>query len=174
MGQVLDLNTLAFRKAEYKRQNLWILSMAGVDAWLARSASKPHLSFGDTMQVNYVATYSRYLSTRGSWNPIDITLNDAIDPSASLEITNLLLSQWDYETGRAGSKKQYAKEIQLKLLAPGIDASSTQTSVIEIWTINNAFFTDINFNASNLDYENTDRQTISFTLNYDNAVFSKA
>jgi hypothetical protein len=130
------------------------------------------------MQVNYVATYSRYSSTRGSWNPIDITLNDALDPSASLEITNLLLAQWDYENGRAGLKSQYMKkEVLLKLLAPGIDTTNltnTQTSVTEIWTIHNAFFTDVNFNASNLDYDNTDRQTISFTLNYDYATLAKA
>ncbi len=180
MSEVLNLNKIAFRKAEYKRQNLWILSMDGIEAWQATSANKPQMTTGDSMQVNFLSTYSMYSGTRGKWEPIDITLNDAIDPSASKALYNLVQAQWDFQTGRVGSKAQYAKEIQLKLLAPGngmgspdggntFDGTIDSTAVIETWTLNNVFFTNINFNATNLNYDDTARQTVSFTLNYDNA-----
>lgn len=180
MADVLNLNTIAFRKAEYKRQNLWILSMNGIEAWQATSANKPNLEMGDDMQVNFLSTYSVYQAGRGKWQPIEITLNDAIDPSASIAIYNLLQAQWDFQTGRVGSKAQYAKEIQLKLLAPGngmgspdggvtFDGTIDSTAIIETWTLHNVFFGNVNFNATGLNYDDTARLTVSFTLHYDNA-----
>lgn len=169
------LNTPKF---EYKRQNLWILSMDGINSYTAKSAGRPKLTMGEAMTVKYVNTYSKYQSGVGNWEPMQFVLNDPIYPSSAKVLYERLTRQWDQQTGRSTYKTQYAmNNFMIKLLAPdfesGSDSVTKDNGVIEIWTLKNAFFTDVDFNQSPLEYDNTDRLTVSFTVNYDCAILSE-
>lgn len=170
MNEVVNINALHRKTLEYKRQNLWIISIDGLDAYTAQSTNRPRLSLGDVEQVNFVSTYSRYQAGRGNWQPIDMTLNDPINPQASEKLYNLILKQWDHTTGRVGAKFQYAQDMKIKLIAPDFEqVENANDGIIEIWTLKNAFFTDVNWGSSPLDYDATARLKVDLTLNYDSA-----
>lgn len=169
MAEVVNIGALHRNTLEYKRQNLWVISIDGLDAYTAQSAGRPRLSLGDVEQVNYVTTYTRYQAGRGNWQPIDFTLNDPINPSGAEKLYQLIQTQWDWRTGRAGAKFQYAQNMIIKLLAPDFEQVEGNEGVVEIWTLKNAFFTDINWNGAPLEYDATARLKVDFTINYDSA-----
>lgn len=166
-NELVNISALHRKTLEYKRQNLWIINIGGLDAYTAQSMGRPNLSLGDQEQVNYVTTYSVYQAGRGKWQPVDLTLNDPINPNASKQLYDLIQKQWDWRTGRSGAKFQYAQDMKLKLLAPDFEQVQGNEGVIEIWTLKNAFFSNVNFNGAPLDYDSTARLKIDVTLNYD-------
>lgn len=169
MAEIVNIGALHRKSLEYKRQHLWVLSIDGLDAYTAQTSGRPELSLGETEQVNFVTTYSRYQANRGSWQPISMTLNDPINPSASKKMYDALLSQWNWETGRSGAKLDYAKDIMIKLLAPDFEGYGDNGGIVETWTLRNAFFSNVNWNDSPLDYDSTARLKVSFTVTYDAA-----
>ena len=202
MSVITDIGKIQNKGLEYKRQHLWVLSINGIDSWTVQSAERPKLNMGTSMQVNYLTTYARFQGARGQWSPINITLNDPIEPSSSKSVYQMILAQWNYGTGRVGSKAQYAGDFSLKLLSPDFESvgneastvmpeefdengmlsktinSSSRNNVlklagtgkfIERWDFKNAFFENVDWNGAPLDYDNTDRLKVSFTLNYDYA-----
>ena len=171
MADIVNIAALHRKTLEYKRQNLWIISIDGLDAYTAQSTGRPRLALGDTEQVNYVSTYSIYQAGRGKWQPIDMTLNDPINPSAGQKLYDLIQKQWNWESGRVGAKFQYAQDMVIKLLAPDFEQAKTEDEgIIEIWTLKNAFFGDVNWNGAPLDYDATARLKVDLTLNYDAAI----
>ena len=184
-SKVININETPFRTANYKRQNLWILTFQGIDSWLAKSVDRPSVTMGDGIQINFLTTYNLQAGNRGKWNPINIVLNDPVPDGQNAGTSKILYdklkAQWDFSTGRVGSKAQYMNQLKLKLLQPGLEGStsvnpneiwSTQ-SVCEEWNIFNAYFQDVNFNGAPLDYDATERLTVSFVLHYEYATVTK-
>lgn len=184
-----EINNFYSNRLEYKRQNLWILDYEDIPAYTLQSAQRPKLTLGSTMKVNFLTTHSKYSANTGEWQPITITINDSITKSAAKDMYNLALRQWNYKSGRVGTKAQYAKTLTLYLINPdGFDqlpstpvsasASGTydsgrwvgteyKTSYSEKWTLYNVFIQDVDWNAAGLDYDATDRLKGSMTLVYD-------
>ena len=144
---------------EPKRKFRWILQIDGVDAFVLKTAARPQLTFEETV-IDYINT-KRYVSGKGAWNPISITLHDPIAPSAAVKIMTWIRLNYESLTGRMGYASFYKKDISLKLLDP-------QGAVVELWDITGAWVMDSNF--GDLDYASSDNVEIQCSIRFDNAV----
>lgn len=158
-AEILEVNQLLANSYEPKRKFRWILQIDGLDAYTMKTASRPQATFEEIV-IDYVNT-KRYVSGKMSWNPITVTMQDPIAPSASQKIMDWLRNNYESLTGRMGFASFYKKDITLKLLDP-------QGTVVEWWDIKGAWPQDINW--GDLDYASSDNAEVSFSLRFDDAV----
>lgn len=158
MAEILDVNQLLANNFEPKRKFRWLLQIDGIDAFVMKTAARPQMTFEETV-IDYVNT-KRYLSGKGAWNPIAVTMHDPVAPSAAMKIMDWLRLNYEPLTGRMGYAAIYKKDITLKLLDP-------QGTVVELWDIRGAWPQDVNF--GDLDFASSDAAEITFTLRFDNA-----
>jgi len=156
MPEILDVNSLLANQYEPKRQYRWIIEINGIDAFTARTASRPKGSFGETV-IDFINA-KWFLAGKYTPDPIDITFNDPIAPSAAQKVRDWINLCYEAETGRAGYASFYKKDIKLKLLdGPG--------AVVEQWTMKGAWLQNIDFGP--LDYSVEDPVQINCTMRYD-------
>lgn len=158
MPETLNVTQLLANTYEPKRKFRWILQIDGIDAFVLKTAARPQQTFEETV-IDFINT-KRYVSGKGAWNPIAITMHDPIAPSAAQKIMDWVRLNYEPLTGRMGYASFYKKDIQLKLLDP-------QGTVVELWDIKGAWPQDINF--GDLDYATSDNAEISYSLRFDNA-----
>lgn len=159
MAEILEVNQLLANAYEPKRKFRWILQIDGIDAFVVKTAARPQQTFEETM-IDYVNT-KRYVSGKGAWNPIAMTMHDPIAPSAALKVMQWVRLNYESLTGRMGYAIQYKKDFVLKLLDP-------QGAVVELWDIVGAWLQDVNF--GDLDYATSDNAEIACTIRFDNAI----
>lgn len=159
MAEPLNVADLLNQPYEPKRKFRWIMAIDGIDAYTLKTASRPSLTFDETV-IDYINT-KRYVAGKQTWNPIDIKTHDPIAPSAAQKVMDWVRINYEPLTGRMGYADYYKKTIQLKLLDP-------QGTVIEWWDIVGAWIQEANF--GDLDYATSDNVEISFKLRYDNAI----
>ena len=141
------------------RKFRWIISIDGIDAFTAKSASRPQLTFGETV-IDYI-NQRRYVAGKGTWAPMNLMLNDPITPSASQKVMEWIRLCWENITGRAGYASFYYKNIGLKLLDP-------VGAVVQQWTLKGTWIQDANFN--DLDYASDDLADIALVLRFNQAI----
>lgn len=158
MAEQLELQQLLADNYEPKRKFRWIISIDGIDAFTAKSATRPSLTFEETV-VDYV-NQKRYLAGKGTWGSINLVLYDPIVPSASQKVMEWVRLCWENLTGRMGYSQFYKKTINLKMLDPaGV--------VVEEWELIGTWVQDTNF--GDLDYASSDLAEIALVLRYDQA-----
>ncbi len=158
MAETLEVNQMLSNTYEPKRKFRWILQIDGIDAYTMKTAARPQMTFEETV-VDYINT-KRYLSGKGAWSPISVTMHDPIAPSAAQKCMDWMRLNYEPLTGRMGYASFYKKDITLKLLDP-------QGTVIEFWDLKGAWPQDINW--GDLDYASSDNTEITFMLRFDNA-----
>lgn len=158
MPETLETAQLLSNTYEPKRKFRWILQIEGLDAFVMKTAARPQATFEETV-IDYVNT-KRYVSGKMAWQPIAVTMNDPIAPSAAQKIMDWLRINYEPLTGRMGYAAFYKKDITLKLLDP-------QGTVVELWDLTGAWPQDVNWGE--LDYASSDNAEISFSLRFDNA-----
>lgn len=158
MAEVLDINQSLANEYEPKRMFRWILELDGIDAFTAKTASRPSKQF-ETTVIDYINQKIKYAG-KGDWQPFDIVLNDPIAPAASQKVVEWLKLVHDDSTGRMGYKSLYAKTFSIKILDPG-------NMVVEKWRIVNAWPSNIVFGE--LDYSSSEVLTAKFTVTFDRA-----
>lgn len=159
--ETLQTQQLLANVYEPKRKFRWILSLDGLDAFVLKTAARPQQTFEETV-IDYINT-KRYVSGKGAWSPIQMTMHDPIAPSAAQKIMDWIRLNYETLTGRMGYASIYKKDFQMKLLDP-------QGSVVEQWDVKGAWPQDINF--GDLDYATSDNVEISFSLRFDNAILA--
>lgn len=158
MAEVLEVDQLLADSFEPKRMFRWIIAINGIDAFTAKTAQRPKLSFEEST-LDYI-NQKRYVSGKGEWQPLEITLYDPIVPSASQKVMEWIRLDWENLTGRMGYAAFYKKQINLKLLDP-------VGAVVEDWQLDGTWIKDVNFGE--LDYSNSDPVEINLTLRFDQA-----
>lgn len=158
MAETLEVNQMLSNTYEPKRKFRWILQIDGIDAYVMKTAARPQMTFEETV-IDYINT-KRYLSGKGAWSPISVTMHDPIAPSAAQKIMDWLRLNYEPLTGRMGYASFYKKDITLKLLDP-------QGTVVEFWDLKGAWPQDINW--GDLDMASSDNTEIAFMLRFDNA-----
>ncbi len=159
MAEILETQQLLSNTFEPKRKFRWILQIDGVDAFTLKTAARPQQTFEETV-IDYVNT-KRYVSGKGAWSPITITMHDPIAPSAAQKIMNWVRLNYESLTGRMGYATQYKKDVSLKVLDPaGV--------VVELWDLIGCWPQDSNF--GDLDYASSDNIEVTCTIRFDNAV----
>lgn len=158
MAEILDISSGIRDIFEPKRKFRWVLAINGIDAFTAKTANRPQITFDETV-IDYI-NVKRYIAGKASWQPLAITLYDPIVPSASQKVIEWVRLCYENTTGRMGYAQTYKKEINLKLLDP-IGA------VCEDWSLVGAWVQDGNF--GDLDYSVSDPVEVAMTLRFDQA-----
>lgn len=156
MAEILEVNQMLADSFEPKRKFRWIVAINGIDAFTAKTASRPQVTFDETV-IDFI-NQKRYLSGKGTWAPINLTLYDPIIPSAAQKVMEWIRLDWENLTGRMGYAQFYKKTINLKLLDP-------VGAVVEDWELQGTWIQDANFN--DLDYASSDPVEIALTLRFD-------
>ena len=157
----LEVSELLANSFEPKRKFRWVLSINGIEAFLLKTAMRPHVVFEETV-IDYI-NQKRYVSGKGAWEPITIVLHDPIAPSASQKVMEWIRLNWENTTGRMGYASMYKQNINLKML-------DGQGSIVEDWTLQGAWISDANF--GDLDYSVNDNADITVNIRFDQAVLN--
>lgn len=159
MAEVLEVQDMLANTFEPKRKFRWLLAIEGMDAFLLKSAARPTITT-EEFQINYINA-TRYLASKYTFEPIEISLHDAIAPSGAQQVMEWIRLAHEHVTQRAGYADFYKRDIQLKMLDP-------LGAVVELWDIKGAFVQNSNYGE--LAYDNMESADITLTVRYDLAV----
>lgn len=147
---------IGWQDYEPKKQDRWILTIDGIDAWVIRTSGRPKFTNAE-VEIPHVNN-TRYIKGKTTWESIDITTHDPISPAASRQFMEWALLHHDSATGVDGYKEEYAKDISVKMLSP-------LGTTIEEWVLHGAWLTNVDF--GNLDMSSAEPVEISATIRYD-------
>jgi hypothetical protein len=159
MAEILEVQQMMADMYEPKRKFRWIIAINGIDAFTAKTASRPQITFDETV-IDYI-NVKRYLAGKATWAPLNLVLLDPIVPSASQKVMEWIRLCFENVTGRCGYANFYKKSITLKLLDP-------VGAVVESWDLQGTWIQDANWN--DLDYAVSDPVDIALVLRFDQAV----
>lgn len=143
---------------EPKYQNRFIMSIGDgtVPAFLIKASAKPSADNGE-IALDHI-NVQRYVKGKTIWNTIQISIYDAIVPSAAQKVMEWMRLHHESATGRDGYSSMYKQDVTLQQL-------SALGEVIEEWTLKGTYLKDVNFGS--LDWAQADAVTIEATLRYD-------
>lgn len=159
---------------EPKRQFRWLLYIAGMPQFIVKDVKKPSFTVATTPHdfINYKFKYPG----RVEWQDIQVTIVDPVQPDSTASLVKILeragyVLPDNYTTQaqepRTISKKSFVDALggQIQLVQFGANTGAQEENVLEKWTINNPFLTNVDF--GNLSYGSDDLVNISMTIAYD-------
>ena len=161
MAETLKVADMLPNKYEPKRKHRFVLAIEGIDSFLIQTTSRPSWNGGTTQTINFINSYRKIASGKGSWDDISVTLHDPIAPSGAQQVMEWIRTHHESVSGRAGYADFYKRDIQIKILDP-------VGTVVELWDIKGAFITNATFGS--LDYSDDGMMEVDLTLAFDNCV----
>jgi hypothetical protein len=116
MAEILEAQQMLADTFEPKRKFRWVLAINGIDAFTAKTASRPQFVADETV-IDYI-NCKRYLAGKITPSPLNVTLYDPIVPSSAQKVMEWARLCFENVTGRMGYASFYKKDINLKLLDP--------------------------------------------------------
>jgi len=159
MADLLEANEIFFTSFEPKVQNRFIMYIDGIPAYLIKSVARPSVNM-NTIKMEHMNIY-RKLKGKAEWNDIEITMYDAVVPSAAQAVMEWVRLAHESVTGRDGYSDFYKKDVTINVLGPVGDK-------VEEWTLKGAFPSQVNFNG--MDWATPDPVMVNCTLSYDYAI----
>jgi len=159
MPELLEPQDIMFTPFEPKLKNRFIMQIDGINAYLIRAMNRPSIESED-VQLEHMNT-TRYVKGKSRWQPLEITLYDAIVPSAAQQVIEWIRLGHESVTGRDGYSDFYKKDVTFNLLGPVGD-------VVEEWELKGTFIQAANF--GDLNFGDTEPVEITLTLRYDYAI----
>jgi len=159
---------------EPKRAFRWFLTLAGtidandkLETYAIKTVKKPSFSVSEVPH-QYVA-HTFYYPGRVTWNPVDITFVDPVLPDQSAVITNMFVKAgYNVPKNQQIALNSFSKGKYVAAVGtPRITQIDAEGQAIEEWTLNNCFFTSIDYGQ--LDYSSEEMVINSVTLRYDYA-----
>lgn len=159
------------RTVEPKRKFRWLLYWSGVPQFVVKSVKKPSYTVSTTAHqfLNYEFNYPGKVT----WDPIDITLVDPVNPDSTKSLYKILEKSGyvipsNYDEGAAAtiSKKDMVEALGTEIKLSQLDADGVNP--IETWVIKNPLITKADFDS--LDYGAEDMLNISVSITYDYAI----
>tara|TARA_R100000808_G_C2069983_1_gene97911 strand:+ start:48 stop:593 length:546 start_codon:yes stop_codon:yes gene_type:complete len=161
---------------EPKRSFRWTFTLgtgiagATIQTYFVKTVQKP--SFAVTSIPHQFVQHTFYYPGRLTWNPVDVTFVDPVDPDTSTILANIVA-----DSGyRIPSDPQVALESMSKrefiqnVGTPTIQQIDAEGIPIETWTLHNAFVESLNF--GDLSYEADELVVLAMTLRYDYATLN--
>lgn len=157
-------------RAETKRKHRWIFRVfwEGQVAGIAESsvylqtAQRPHAVIEEA--VMHHDEEQAYYAGKYHWEPLSLVFYDVAGlegtPDSSQAIYDWLNAVVEVSQATVSAPSVYKKECQL-------DMTDGQGEALERWTIYNCWPIDVNWN--DLDYTNTEIQTIDVSMKFDRA-----
>ena len=159
MAELLEPQDIMFTPFEPKLKNRFIMNVDGIPAYLIKTAGRPQIDFNE-VELDHLNT-KRFVKGKGIWQALEITLYDAIVPSAAQSVMEWVRLGHESVTGRDGYADFYKKEVTINVLGPVGD-------VVEEWVLKGAWIQSANF--GDLDFSADEPVEVSVTLRYDYAV----
>ena len=160
MAELLDSNEIFFKAFEPKVQNRFYMYIDGIPAYLIKTAGRPQIN-NNPVTLDHI-NLKRKIKGKSEWQDIEISLYDAIVPSAAQAVMEWVRLGHESVTGRNGYADFYKKDITINVLGPVGDK-------VEEWQLKGAFPASVNFNT--LDWGNGgDPLMVNMTIAYDYAV----
>jgi len=159
MPELLEAQDIMFTPFEPKLANRFIMQIDGINAYLIRSMNRPTLE-QEIVTLDHMNT-KRYVKGKSAWQPIEITLYDAIVPSAAQQVMEWIRLGHESVTGRDGYSDFYKKSVTFNLLGPVGD-------VVEEWELKGAWISNANFGE--LNFSENEPVQITCTISYDYAI----
>jgi len=156
MVETLGVTDMLANRYEPKRKYRWIFQIEGIDAYLMKTAARPHITH-EKITIDYIND-KRWLAGKRSFDTVSVTMYDAISPSGAQQLMEWLRLTSEAVSGRDGYADFYKRNIQMKLLDP-------MGNVVELWDGRGAWVEDANFN--DLDYSSSDAQDIALVIQAD-------
>ena len=159
MAELLNANEIFFTPFEPKVTNRFIMYVEGIPAFLIKTTDRPSMTNGEIVLDHINVDHK--IKGKSRWNDINLSLYDAIVPSAAQAVMEWVRLHHESVTGRDGYRDMYKKDITLNALGPLGDK-------VEEWTLKGAYAKEVNFN--NMDYSTDEAMMIDITIAYDYAV----
>ena len=159
MATLLEAQDIMFTPFEPKLKNRFIMNIDGIPAYLIKTANRQQITSEEVMLEHMNVT--RYVKGKSKWQTMDITLYDAVVPSAAQAVMEWIRLSHESVTGRDGYSDFYKKEVTFNVLGPVGD-------VVEEWTLKGCYIQDAQF--GDLDFASSDPVEITLTLRYDYAI----
>jgi len=159
LGVTGGASTMLANKFEPKRKFRWIVEIEGVDAFLAKTANRPTMTF-EEITIDWINT-KRYLAGKHAFETLSVTLYDPIAPSGAQQVMEWVRLNFEVVSGRSGYADFYKRDLRFKLLDP-------VGTVVELWDVKGAMISSATFGS--LDYSGDETVTIDLTLKFDNCV----
>lgn len=159
MADLLDANEIFTTAYEPKVQNRFIMYLDGIPAYLIKTAGRPSINLNEIVLEHI--NLKRYVKGKAEWQTLEITMYDAVVPSAAQAVMEWVRLAHESVTGRTGYADFYKKDITINVLGPVGDK-------VEEWTLKGAFPTAVNMNG--LDWGAQDALMVNVTLRFDYAI----
>ena len=159
MAELLEPQDIMFTPFEPKLKNRFIFNIDGIPAYLIKAGNRPQIDFNE-VELDHMNT-KRFVKGKGIWQPLEITLYDAIVPSAAQSVMEWIRLSHESVTGRDGYADFYKKDVTFNMLGPVGD-------VVEEWTLKGCYIQSANF--GDVAFESSDPAEITLTLKYDYAI----
>lgn len=159
------------RTVEPKRKFRWLLYWSGVPQFVVKSVKKP--SYSVSTQAHQFLNYEFNYPGKVTWDPIDITIVDPINPDSTKSLYKILEKSGyvipsNYQEAAAATvnKKDMVEALGTEIKISQLDADGT--APIETWIIKNPLITKADFDS--LDYAQEDLLNITISITYDYAI----
>ena len=159
MPELVDANDIMFTPYEPKLKNRFILDIDGIPAYVIKAAARPQITF-EPVELRHM-NVSRWVSGKGTWQPVEFTLYDPIVPSAAQAVMEWIRLSHESVTGRDGYADFYKKDITFNTLGPVGDK-------VEEWKLKGAFIIDDNF--GDMSFEDVTPAEITLSVQNDYAI----
>ena len=159
MADLLEANEIFTTSYEPKVQNRFIMYIDGIPAFLIKSCARPTLNVNEIVLEHM--NLKRYVKGKSEWQTIEITMYDAVVPSAAQAAMEWVRLAHESISGRNGYADFYKKDIVINVLGPVGDK-------VEEWKLVGAFPTTVNMNG--LDWATGDALMVNMTLRFDYAI----
>jgi len=162
---------------EPKRQHRWLLLMAGIPAFVVKTATKPSFNIANTQHKYFGHTFN--YPGNVEWNPVEVKMVDPIDPDTSKALQRVLMnSGYDVPTARlelndeglfTASKQQAVSALGGIVTLQQIGArGDVPNKILEEWDMHNPWVEKVTFGS--LAYDSDAMVEIDMTIRYDYAI----
>lgn len=145
---------------EPKQPFRFTLFVDGLPTFLIYKCNRPQLT-SQVVTIDHI-NVKRYVKGKSQWQPINITLYDAINPSSAMATMQWVRLGHESVTGRDGYAAFYKKDIQIRVYGPTGDQ-------VQLWQLKGAWIVDNN--PGQLDWTNNGQyMSIDLQIRYDYAI----
>ncbi len=156
MVQTLSTQNMLINHFEPQRKFRWWLGLAGIDAFLCKTAQRPTFTNED-LEIGWINS-TRYVASKYKFNEMKVTLHSAIAPSTSQQVMEWIRVCHEHVSGRAGYADFYKRDGQLWMLDP-------YGNQVELWEMKGVWVKESNF--GDLDYDSNEGADIELSLRFD-------
>jgi hypothetical protein len=171
-----ELPQWASMKVEPKRKFKFILVLGDVPAWVVKTAGRPTISVSETKH-SWLG-YEFKFPGRVTYEPIDVTLVDPIDPDMSKRVLEIIQEAGYIIPDKWGdtSPEDYKQTLSKRRFTTGklrdikIQSLDSNGRIVEEWVLRNAYLSKLVFD--DLDYSQEELVNIKLTIGFDFAVLN--